>query len=58
MVLLTSLSSVLLVSHLGRATAAYKPAGELRYGVYVTISPSWFDPAEVATAGLTPFWFC
>jgi peptide/nickel transport system substrate-binding protein len=30
----------------------------MRYAVYVTISPAWFDPAEVATAGITPFWFC
>src|SRR5437870_13580402 len=30
----------------------------MRYAVYLTISPSWFDPAEVATAGITPFWFC
>ena len=30
----------------------------MRWAVYVTISPSWFDPAEVATVGLTPFWFC
>ena len=29
----------------------------MRYAVYVTISPAWFDPAEVATAGITPFWF-
>lgn len=57
-VLVTCCLSALLVSHFGVAAPAYKPAGELRYGVYVTISPSWFDPAEVATAGLTPFWFC
>jgi peptide/nickel transport system substrate-binding protein len=30
----------------------------MRWAVYVTISPAWFDPAEVATAGITPFWFC
>jgi peptide/nickel transport system substrate-binding protein len=30
----------------------------MSYAVYVTISPAWFDPAEVATAGITPFWFC
>jgi peptide/nickel transport system substrate-binding protein len=38
--------------------AAYKPEGELRWALYVTISPAWFDPAQVAMAGLTPFWIC
>jgi peptide/nickel transport system substrate-binding protein len=38
--------------------AAYKPEGEMRWALYVTISPAWFDPAQVATVGLTPFWFC
>ena len=31
--------------------AAYKPEGEMRYALYVTISPAWFDPGEVAVAG-------
>jgi peptide/nickel transport system substrate-binding protein len=39
-------------------TPAYVPEGEMRWAVYVTISPAWFDPAEVAIAGITPFWFC
>src|SRR6266545_1876377 len=52
------LVSALLAGDCGVAAPAYKPEGELRYAVYVTISPSWFDPAEVATVGLTPFWFC
>jgi peptide/nickel transport system substrate-binding protein len=30
----------------------------MRWAVYVTISPAWFDPGQVATVGLTPFWFC
>jgi peptide/nickel transport system substrate-binding protein len=47
-----------LASDLQAAEPAYKPEGEMRYAVYVTISPSWFDPAEVALVGLTPFWFC
>jgi len=38
--------------------AAYKPEGEMRFALYVTISPAWFDPAQVATSGGTPFWFC
>src|SRR5687768_8750544 len=36
--------------------AAYKPEGEMRWALYVTISPAWFDPAEVGRVGLTPFW--
>src|ERR671930_941516 len=53
-----SLVSALLAGDRGVAAPAYKPEGEMRYAVYVTISPAWFDPAEVATAGITPFWFC
>ena len=37
---------------------AYKPEGEMRFALYVTISPAWFDPAQVASLGGTPFWFC
>ena len=38
--------------------AAYKPEGEMRFALYVTIAPAWFDPAQVAVLGGTPFWFC
>jgi len=38
--------------------AAYKPEGEMRWALYVTISPAWLDPAEVAVSGLNSFWFC
>ncbi|HEX9868867.1 MAG TPA: hypothetical protein VGC99_09790, partial [Candidatus Tectomicrobia bacterium] len=48
----------LLTSDVGAATPTYKPEGEMTWAVYVTISPAWFDPAEVAMVGLTPFWFC
>ena len=27
--------------------AAYKPEGEMRFALYVTISPAWFDPARL-----------
>jgi peptide/nickel transport system substrate-binding protein len=37
------------------AAAQAKPEGEMRYALYVTISPQWFDPGEV-TGQLTPFW--
>jgi peptide/nickel transport system substrate-binding protein len=32
-----------------------KPEGEMRWALYVTLSPNWFDPGEVVGA-LTPFW--
>src|ERR671930_342632 len=56
--MVTSLASALLAGDRGVAAPPYKPEGEMRYAVYVTIPPAWFDPAEVATAGITPFWFC
>src|SRR2546422_9267862 len=54
----TGLVSALVAGDRGVAAPAYKPEGELRYAVYVTISPSWLDPAEVGTVGLTPLWLC
>ena len=35
--------------------AQTKPEGEMRWALYVTLSPVWFDPGEVA-GQLTPFW--
>jgi peptide/nickel transport system substrate-binding protein len=32
-----------------------KPEGEMRWALYVTLSPAWFDPGEVVGV-LTPFW--
>ena len=44
-----------LVGGAGQETAAQaKPEGEMRWALYVTLSPMWFDPGEFA--GLTPFW--
>ena len=37
------------------ASAQTKPEGEMRFAIYVTISPTWFDPGEV-TGFITPFW--
>jgi len=37
------------------AAAQAKPEGEMRWALYVTMSPLWFDPGEVA-GQLTPFW--
>src|SRR5215470_5261626 len=38
------------------AVAQTKPAGEMRWAMYVTFPPAWLDPKEVAVAGLNPFW--
>src|SRR5215475_6979700 len=35
--------------------ASYKPGGEMRWALYVTLAPAWFDPGEVA-GFITPFW--
>src|ERR1700704_2498269 len=37
------------------AAAQAKPEGEMRWALYVTLTPLWFDPAEVV-GQLTPFW--
>jgi peptide/nickel transport system substrate-binding protein len=51
--------ALLLVLPLGhgrdRAHAQAKPEGEMRWALYVTLSPAWFDPAEVVGV-ITPFW--
>src|SRR5438046_6883808 len=39
----------------GSASAQTKPEGEMRWALYVTLAPAWFDPAEVVGV-LTPFW--
>jgi peptide/nickel transport system substrate-binding protein len=48
-------TALLAVPLAGSASAQTKPEGEMRYALYVTLSPSWFDPGEV-TGQLTPFW--
>ena len=35
--------------------AQTKPEGEMRWALYVTLSPVWFDPGEVS-GQITPFW--
>jgi len=39
-----------------RAASAPKPEGEMRYALYVTLAPAWFDPGEITGGFLTPFW--
>src|SRR5262244_184995 len=38
-----------------RSAAQNKPEGEMRWALYVTLSPVWFDPGEVV-GQITPFW--
>jgi peptide/nickel transport system substrate-binding protein len=48
-------AALLLGSGLTPAAAQAKPEGEMRWALYVTLAPAWFDPAEVVGV-LTPFW--
>ena len=43
-----------MVGLLQNAQAQFTPSGELVYAMHVTLSPSWFDPAETP-AQITPF---
>jgi peptide/nickel transport system substrate-binding protein len=49
------LSLTLSASSVTPAAAQAKPEGEMRWALYVTLAPAWFDPAEVVGV-LTPFW--
>jgi peptide/nickel transport system substrate-binding protein len=39
-----------------RPAATVKPEGEMRWALYVTLAPAWFDPGETSAGFLTPFW--
>jgi peptide/nickel transport system substrate-binding protein len=48
---------LLLCAGLLETTAAQgKPEGEMRWAMYVTLAPAWFDPGESVIGVLTPFW--
>ena len=49
------LSCFFLAGAIEGASAQTKPEGEMRWALYVTLSPLWFDPGEVS-GQLTPFW--
>src|SRR5260370_42656322 len=53
--LVMRLAAVSVLAASGPAAAQAKPEGEIRYALYVTLAPAWFDPAEVVGV-LTPFW--
>ena len=40
----------------GSAVAQTKPEGEMRYALYVTVTPALLDPGEAVLGNLTPFW--
>src|SRR5436190_1726862 len=52
-----ALACALALTLVGTAPAASqpKPEGEMRWALYVTLAPLWFDPGEVA-GQITPFW--
>jgi peptide/nickel transport system substrate-binding protein len=55
-VAMTALACAMLVSGpFDEAASQPKPEGEMRWALYVTLSPLWFDPGEVV-GQLTPFW--
>jgi peptide/nickel transport system substrate-binding protein len=39
-----------------RPASPTKPEGEMRWALYVSLVPSWFDPGEITGGFLTPFW--
>ena len=39
-----------------RPAAPTKPDGEMRWALYVTLAPAWFDPGETTAGFVTPFW--
>jgi peptide/nickel transport system substrate-binding protein len=54
-VVIGALSVLLSGGLVGDAAAQTTPEGEMRWALYVTLSPLWFDPGEVV-GQLTPFW--
>jgi len=49
-----ALAALGLVAGVSRSAIAGGPAGQLTWGVHVTLAPSWFDPAETPGV-ITPF---
>jgi hypothetical protein len=53
--LAAGLTLILALAGAAPAAAQAKPEGEMRWALYVTVPPAWFDPAEVVGV-ITPFW--
>ena len=54
-VLAALLSGLVQSTAAGPSAAQSRPEGEMRFAMYVTVSPAWLDPGEVVGV-LTPFW--
>jgi peptide/nickel transport system substrate-binding protein len=39
-----------------KSAAPVKPEGEMRWALYVTLAPAWFDPGELTAGFITPYW--
>ena len=39
-----------------KSAAPVKPEGEMRWALYVTLAPAWFDPGELTAGSITPYW--
>jgi len=59
LLLLAALLVVTLAAHVAaqpKPAAPTKPEGEMRWALYVTLAPAWFDPSETTAGFITPFW--
>jgi len=56
LVIAVLLAAVVVSDASAQSRAPVKPEGEMRWALYVTLAPSWFDPGEVTGGFLTPFW--
>jgi peptide/nickel transport system substrate-binding protein len=56
LVIAVLLAAVVVSDASAQSRASAKPEGEMRWALYVTLAPSWFDPGEVTGGFLTPFW--
>ncbi len=54
--LVCMLCAVLMGSLSHPAGAQAKPEGEMRWALYVTVAPAWYDPGESVVGVITPFW--
>jgi peptide/nickel transport system substrate-binding protein len=50
------LAGMMMVAAFSGAAAESKPEGEMKWALYVTLSPAWMDPGEAVPGVLTPFW--
>jgi len=52
----TAIAALLAAPGAAPAQAPSRPEGEMRWALYLTLAPAWFDPSEVTAGFLTPFW--